>query len=382
MTTQKSSAHIADRLEVMDKLLMPFHGHLGSLLELHKRLSERDPDFYGHLATWCLQRGASRPETFVATLLTASPTASPGHRDIGFALLQDLAPSQVSRVVKILKRHIGKTPRSTRAAVITYLRGLEEDPARFDVAVRCARRSLKHLYASLHIRPSERADRILFKRALAPAPAPADGACFGTAPNLAKVEPGAAIRRSTALLVDKSAGMEGALKLGEELAVALSSRMAPTAGLDVYLFDRVPYLVEPETDDAKGWRRGFRHYPAAGSMSAGSVLEALRSKRRAVEQLVVVTGRDEDGAPAFADAYKSYAAKVGVHPDVHLVAAADGASAFAARLESAEIPVSTLTVPQGPSYCLGSALDLWSRPSRREQLDEILSVRLPTRRAA
>lgn len=378
----ESSELIADRLEVMDKLLMPFHGHLGSLLDLHRRLAERDPDFYGRLATWNLRHGTARPETFVATLLTSPSSTSPQHRDAGFELLQDLAPSQVSRVVKLLKRHIGKTPRSTRAAVILYLRNLEENPARFDAAVRCARRSLKHLYASLHIRPSERADRILFKRAATPAPGPVDGAPFGTSPSSSGIAPGAPIRRATALLVDKSAGMEDALVLGERLAVDLSDRMAPSVELDVYLFDRVPYLVEPKTGDAEAWHDGFRHYTAAGSMSAGSVLEALRQKRRAVEQLVVVTGRDEDGTPAFADMYETYAAQVGVHPDVHVVATAEGASLFVARLESAGIPVSTLTVPQGPSFCLGSALDLWSRPSRREQLDEILSVRLPTRRAA
>ena len=372
------SQNIESRLEVMDKLLTPFHGQIGSLIDLHRRAMERDPDFYGRLATWNQRRGLARPESFVATLLTASPE----HREAGFALLQDLTPSQVSRVIKILKRHVGKTPRSTRAAVIRYLRTLEEDPARFDDAVRCARRSLKHLYAALHIRPSERADGILFKRALTVEPLDPGASSEGPADDKPILVGADTVRRSTALLVDKSEGMERALEVGQILATALAGRMAENVDLHVYAFDRVPYLIEPDTLDADGWRGAFRHYRAAGVMSAGSVLEAMRQKRQVVEQVIVVTGRDEETAPALADVYESYAAQVAVHPDVHVVATAEAAGRFVSRLETANITVSTLTFPQGPAFCLDSALDLWSRPSRRDLLDEILAVRLPTRRAA
>jgi len=66
--------------------------------------------------------------------------------------------------VGFIKTHFGGClPRSTRTAVTQYLRKREHDPAFFDRAALRGRKALKQLYASLHIKPNERADNILFK---------------------------------------------------------------------------------------------------------------------------------------------------------------------------------------------------------------------------
>jgi hypothetical protein len=65
--------------------------------------------------------------------------------------------------VDFLKVYRGKLPRSTRTAVRRYLKEREKNPAFFDRAALRARKAMKHLYASLHIKPSERADAVLFK---------------------------------------------------------------------------------------------------------------------------------------------------------------------------------------------------------------------------
>ena len=62
-----------------------------------------------------------------------------------------------------MKRHKGKVPRSARTAVRRYLRKREANAAFFDRAALRGRKAMKHLYASLHVKPSERADAILFK---------------------------------------------------------------------------------------------------------------------------------------------------------------------------------------------------------------------------
>jgi len=96
----------------------------------------------------------------VAHLLTSE---LPEHREAGFVLLQGMPPYQVSRVVRFMKDPLGKMPRSARTAVERYLRHREAEPERFDRAVVRSRKALKHLYASLHVKPNPRADAILFK---------------------------------------------------------------------------------------------------------------------------------------------------------------------------------------------------------------------------
>jgi hypothetical protein len=99
-------------------------------------------------------------EVFISNLLASQLNV---HRDAGFVLLQQLPPYQVSRVIDFMKRQLGKLPRSARTAVKRYLQEREQSPAHFDRAALRARKALKHLYASLHIRPNERADAVLFK---------------------------------------------------------------------------------------------------------------------------------------------------------------------------------------------------------------------------
>ncbi|HLL72199.1 MAG TPA: vWA domain-containing protein [Pyrinomonadaceae bacterium] len=152
------------RLEMLNSLLTTPHRRLEEVAELHRRMLERDPLFYGHLAVWYARHGDVRDhkEVFTANLLVSTVA---GHRGAGFVLLQELPPYQVARVVDFVKRERGGLPRSARTAVVRYLREREENARHFDGAAMRARKSMKHLYAGLHIKPSARADAILFKDA-------------------------------------------------------------------------------------------------------------------------------------------------------------------------------------------------------------------------
>src|SRR5262249_29684359 len=127
-------------------------------------------------------------ECFVVALCLS---AFPGHRDVGLALLRQLPPYQLARVVdfihgrKVTQRKrvrqkgskkpakmvrevtgefgLGRSlPRSLRTEVTRYLREREANPEWFDGSVLSARKSLKRLYAVLHVRPGERAQKVLF----------------------------------------------------------------------------------------------------------------------------------------------------------------------------------------------------------------------------
>jgi hypothetical protein len=152
------------RLAMLNSLLTTPHRKLEQVADLHRSLISQDPIFYGHLAVWYQANGEVRDhkEVFLANMLASALTE---HRNAGFMLVQKLPPYQTSRVIDFMKRHLGRLPRSARTAVSRYLRGYESDPQRFDRAAVRSRKAMKHLYASLHIRPSCRADAILFKGA-------------------------------------------------------------------------------------------------------------------------------------------------------------------------------------------------------------------------
>lgn len=150
------------RLDMLNSLLTTPHRELEKVSEVHRTMVESDPIFYGHLAVWYQRNGDVRDhkEVFVGSLLTSSLEE---HRDAGYMLLQEFPPYQVARIVDFLKQHRGKLPRSTRTAVRRYLKEREKNPVFFDRAALRARSAMKHLYASLHIKPSDRADAVLFK---------------------------------------------------------------------------------------------------------------------------------------------------------------------------------------------------------------------------
>jgi hypothetical protein len=152
------------RLEILNSLLTTPHRELQKVAELHNQMITRDPIFYGHLAVWYQENGDVRDhkEVFTANLLTSEMQM---HRDAGFVLLQQFPPYEVARIVDFMKQQKGKMPRSARTAVTKYLRKREADPAFFDRAALRGRKSMKHLYATLHIKPNERAEQVLFKDA-------------------------------------------------------------------------------------------------------------------------------------------------------------------------------------------------------------------------
>jgi hypothetical protein len=68
---------------------------------VHKQIVSADPRFYVRLAAWYADHGDVRDhkEMFVATL---SLSDFPGHRDVGLAMLRELPPYQVGRVLDFI----------------------------------------------------------------------------------------------------------------------------------------------------------------------------------------------------------------------------------------------------------------------------------------
>jgi hypothetical protein len=170
------------RLKLLNTLLTTPHRDMGGIYPVHQEIMVRDPRFYVQLAAWYADEGEVRDhkEMFVINL---SVSAFPGHRDVGLALLSQMPPYQVGRVVDFIKGKVvtrtvkrgvrneavsekqglfKNVPRSMRTEIVRYLREREGDADWFDSTVLQARRAMKRLYAGLHIPPSDRVQAILF----------------------------------------------------------------------------------------------------------------------------------------------------------------------------------------------------------------------------
>lgn len=177
------------RLEMLNALLTCPHRKLEQIYPVHRQMVEQDPLFYGHLAAWYNDTGDVRDhkETFVINLCLSD---FEGHRDAGLAMLRELPPYEVCRVVNFIhgetvtrnvtEKRPGQTPSEVKkiteknglyknipnsmiTEVTRYLHEREVDNEWFDSTVVIARKYLKRLYSVLHIKPSERAQQILFK---------------------------------------------------------------------------------------------------------------------------------------------------------------------------------------------------------------------------
>ena len=195
------------RLDIFNTLLTTPHRDLVKVFPVHRQMCEKDPIFYVHLGSWYFDKGEVRDhkEMFVVNLILSE---FEGHRDVGLALLRMLPPYEVLRVldfihgkrimqitrtlesasapglrnrlrrlisdqsdpgppsptkVKTITKGLGKsTPRSMRTEIERYLREREANPEWFDECVLQARKAMKRMYALLHIKPSKRAQAILF----------------------------------------------------------------------------------------------------------------------------------------------------------------------------------------------------------------------------
>jgi hypothetical protein len=466
------------RLEILNSLLTTPHRKLEEVATVHAEMAQRDPLFYGHLAVWYQRNGDVRDhhEVFVGNLLTSD---LPEHRDAGFMLLQELPPYHVARVVDFMKVRRGKLPRCARTAVVRYLRAREKNAVFFDRAALRARKAMKHLYASLHVRPDPRAEAVLFKgeppadslafalKQIAKAETPAEQArlivdhqvpyaiAVGAVKKLtpavlvalidamspqevinnlgslkqrgamdhpevkalidaklakaqsdsrvsafkARVAVDAAeldaetaarlervtdeqvkkrgrIAKPTALLIDRSGSMANAIEVGKRLAALISG--ITEAALVVYAFDTMPYPIQAQGTALGDWERAFQHIQAGGGTSIGCSLEAMRLKKQAVEQILLVTDEGENTAPYFAEVYEAYRQDLNVAPNVVIVKIGRASDHVERKLKEKQVPVETFTFA-GDYYSLPNLVPLLSRPSRLELLIEILETPLPVR---
>src|SRR5262249_44640837 len=162
------------RLEILNTLLTTPHRRLDQIWPIHSEMVQKDPRFYVRLGAWYNDHGDVRDhkEMFIVTLALS---AFEGHRDVGLAMLRNLPPYEVVRVLDFIhgrkktrkaKDKPAETaveefglfrnpPRALKTEIVRYLHEREADPEWFDSSVLIARKAIKRLYALLHVKPGE-----------------------------------------------------------------------------------------------------------------------------------------------------------------------------------------------------------------------------------
>ncbi|MBS2036418.1 hypothetical protein JST97_15615 [bacterium] len=152
---------LSARQTLLNSFLEASHGKLQPLGEKHARALQMDPLLYGHLSRWYQNHGSLRDhqELFGAHLLR-SPDAD--FREHAKVLVQTLRPYQMARMVRYSKEVLKNSNRSLKSAVNFYLKRREADALWFDECVLRDRRSMRYLYATMHVKPGQRAQQVLF----------------------------------------------------------------------------------------------------------------------------------------------------------------------------------------------------------------------------
>ena len=151
------------RQTLLQSFLEASHGNLAGHRQTHARALEQDPALYAPLSRWYQIHGTLRDhhELFAGHLLTSKDEEFRHH---AYVLVQSMRPYQLARVIRYVKEVLKKSNRTLRSAVQFYLRRREADPLWFDECVIRDRRSMRYMFATLHIKPQPRSQRILFEQ--------------------------------------------------------------------------------------------------------------------------------------------------------------------------------------------------------------------------
>jgi len=466
------------RRAMCDVFLSTLTTRLQTLKNLHDRFFALDPEFYGHLACWYMEKGNRNEHKglFVAHLIS-SPQRD--HREAAFVLIDKFQPAALSRIVDYCKRVYHCFPRTARTSVMRYLRRRERDITSFDHLMLGGRKSLKHLYASLRIKPDERAQRILFDndppfdsplgalKRLAGERDPDEQVrlieqngipyrvALSTIRNLTRAavlllvdmippqelmenlnilrgrgvlkdpeissrinqklrdiraeknrkrkkplrlsmlrqisdafvahrnevfqhasREKVSIRRSTAILVDKSGSMNSTLSC----APIVTSLCAALAGSQfyVYLFDEIVHQLNIEDVSVESVMRQYEPFSSEGPSSPGAALQALMDEKRAVEQILLLTDGNENSAPFFVPVYRAYQSTMLISPHIVVIKMGHSSDGLQNKLSTAGISHTIFTFGEDGMF-LDQLIMILAGPTQTEMVDEIINTPLPVR---
>ena len=305
------------RIKLLNSLLSAPHAEFEKVKQMHEDALKLDPALYGPLAVWYFKNGEVRDhrDVFIAHLLTSEHKE---YRDAGFALLQDIAPYEVERVLKYMKEKLGKLPRSSRTAIRYYLKSREQNNDWFDSAAARSKKELKGLYASLHITPGERANSILFMDK------PPEGSLPYAVKLLAKSSPGEQAEIIHKYKIPYPIAVGAVRKMMPSVMIALIDNMTPSELVNNLnslkkrgAFDNpeVKTLIEGKLEKTKNYARAS----TLKAKVAADIVEDAGTKKKleeVVDTMIKKMGRIKKPTALFIDKSGSLEIAISIAKDV------------------------------------------------------------------
>lgn len=144
------------------------HGDLAQYVPVGIEAARSDPNFYAHLIAWNARKGSIRDAKVALPILALTAQALQTDvelRENAYAHMLSLAPRDMLRAVRFAKS-VPQTLSQRRTIVRmveAFLREREASHNKFERMALQHKGALHELYALLHIKPGEYAQRILFK---------------------------------------------------------------------------------------------------------------------------------------------------------------------------------------------------------------------------
>jgi hypothetical protein len=162
MPAKVATQELSAKKVLLQSLMKCPHRKLEETVSTFKTALEHDPLFAGKcfyaLTLDEFNQIRDLEEAGIAFLLT-SPHAE--HREAGRVTFQTLEPYRAYRAASFIRSSL-KVNRQVEGTVVDYLRTLEDNSRRFDGAVKLAADDLHKMYEFFHVKPSKRAQTILF----------------------------------------------------------------------------------------------------------------------------------------------------------------------------------------------------------------------------
>ena len=175
------------------------------------------------------------------------------------------------------------------------------------------------------------------------------------------------------VLVDKSGSMHTAIQKGKEVASIIAQQVKEK----VYMifFDTHPVLYEVGGKTLSQINDMTKRVFANGGTSIGCGLDYLKEKNIIVNGIVIVSDGGDNTIPYFHNAYKKYAATMGIDPTVYLYWVPGERDVLTGNCEAEGIPFQRVDVSGIDYYSLPNLVKTL-RSSRFSLIDDIMETPL------
>ena len=210
---------------ILSELSKSPHGKLQEYVAIGQEAAKQEPEFFAHLIAWDRIKGDVRDAKVALPVVALSVDQADVFVENSLAHIALLGPREFLKAYRFALelRPAGKM-RKVRKIAECFLREIENDRRGFDRTALQHRKVLKELYALTHVKPSQRADAVLFK-GIYP-----DGSVFAEVAKLKDMAP----TEAAAIIMDRkipflvAKGALGAKAKDPDLVLALIKGMTAT----------------------------------------------------------------------------------------------------------------------------------------------------------